>query len=172
MPGALRDTFAVNNSLSMLGVTMWKLKTNVDITVRDLQGKIIDKKSIKNLITTVGLNMVRDLWEGLISDGEIKYVGVGSDNTAPAIGDTTLGTEVFRKAVTSFTEPADGQLKTTVYIAPAEAVGAIEEVGWFAGAAAGAGADSGILVSHILYSRNKTNLESIQIERTDEIAEA
>jgi len=125
-----------------------------------------------NLITTVGLNMVRDFLEGLIAAGETKYMAVGSDNTAPALADIKLGTETFRKLVTSFSEPADGQLRTVVYIAPAEAVGAIEELGWFSGAAAGAGADSGIMISRVLYSRVKTAIESIQVERQETIAEA
>lgn len=150
---------------------MYKWVANVKIIVRDLEGTVIDVKEFHNLITTVGLNMVRDLWEGLISDGETKYTAVGDDNTAPTIADTTLGNETFRKAVTSFTEPGDGQLTTVTYIAPAEAVGLIEEIGWFSGVGAGAGVDSGILISRVLYNRNKTALESIQIERTDEIAE-
>ena len=149
-----------------------KLNTNVKITVRDIRGEIIDVVEFHNLITTVGLNMFRDLLEGLILDGEIKELAVGSDNTAPAITDTKLGTETFRKTITAFSEPADGELKTTVYIAPPEAVGLIEEVGWFAGVGAGAGADSGILVSRVLYSRNKTALESIEIVREDRITEA
>ena len=149
-----------------------KHSENIKITVRDLAGKIIDIQEIKNLIPTVDLNMIRDAYYGDVADCEIKYMAVGSDNTAPALTDTTLGTETFRKILTSHSKPADGQIMTTVYIAPAEAVGAIEEIGWFSGAAAGAGADSGILSSRILYSRNKTNLESIQVERTLTIAEA
>ena len=150
----------------------WKWTTNVKITARDLKGKILDVQEFKNIITTVGLGMVIDLLDGGIADGEIKYMAVGSDNTAPALADTTLGTETFRKIMTTQTQPTVTSLLSTVYVAPGEAVGAIEELGWFAGAAAGAGADSGIMVSHILYSRTKTALESIQVERTDTIAEA
>jgi len=152
--------------------TGFKIKTNVKITVKDLEGNIKEVKELKNLITTVGLNMVRDGWYGDVADTETKYMAVGDDNTAPALTDTTLGNETFRKIMTSHSKPADAQMKFTVYIAPAEAVGAIEEIGWFSGAAAGAGADTGIMISRVLYSRTKTNLESIQVERTDTIAEA
>jgi hypothetical protein len=150
----------------------WKWETNVDITVRDLKGDVLDRQHYHNIITTVGLGMIIDLLDGSISDGEIKYVGLGSDDTTPVVGDTTLGTETFRKAVTTQTQPTAISLLTTVYIAPSENVAQIEEIGWFAGTDAGAGADSGIMISRILYSRNKTALESIQIERTDSIAEA
>ena len=150
----------------------WDWITNVEIIARDLDGNIKDVTKIHNLITTVGLGMVIDLFEGLIGDGEIKYMAVGSDATAPALGQTQLVAETFRKLITSFTEPTATSLLTITYVAPAEAVGAIEEIGWFAGAAAGAGINSGIMVSRILYSRVKTNLESIQVNRTDTIAEA
>jgi len=146
-------------------------KTNVKITVKDLQGTILEVKEILNLIPTVGLGMVIDFFQGTVVDGEIKYTAVGSDATAPALAQTTLVTETFRKAITSMAELSAVSLQTITYIAPAEAVGAIEEIGWFAGAGAGAGADTGIIVSRILYSRNKTALESIQVDRTDTIAE-
>ena len=150
----------------------WRFESNIRVIVRDLVGHILDVWEGKNLITTVGLNMIRDGIYGDVSDLEIKYTAVGSDNTAPALADTTLGIETFRKATTSRSKPADAQQLYIAYIAPAEAVGAIKEIGWFAGAAAGAGADTGIMISRVLYSRVKTALESIQIERTDTFAEA
>ncbi len=150
----------------------WPVETNVIVTVRDLKGRVTDVKHLHNLITTVGLNMPRDGFYGDVSDFEVKFMGIGDDSTAPVLADTTLGNETFRKARTSQSKPADGAVKYTQYIAPAEAVGAIEELGWFAGAAAGAGADTGIMIARVLYSRVKTALESLQIERTDTFAEA
>jgi len=43
----------------------------------------------------------------------------------------------------------------------------IAEVGWFATASATATANSGVLVSHVLYSHTHTATESIQFTRTD-----
>lgn len=146
-------------------------RENIKITVRDLDDNIIEVREYSNLIPTVGLEMWIDALKGDISDLEIKYTAIGDDNTAPALADTTLGNETFRKAVTTISKTDSTTLLTTTYIAPDEAVGTIEEIGWFCGAAAGAGADTGILLSRVLYSRNKTALESIQIERTDTIAE-
>ena len=151
----------------------WKWQTNIQITARDLHGTVLEVKEFHNLLTTVGLGMVIDLMQaGGPADGKIRYVGIGSDNTPPALGQTQLVTETFRKAVTSMAEVTATSLKTIVYIAPAEAVGAIEEIGWFSSPTAGAGANTGIMISRVLYSRNKTALESLQIERTDTIAEA
>jgi len=150
----------------------WKLTTNVKITARDLDGNILDVQEFHNLITTVGLGMVIDMLDGLVADGEIKDMAWGSSNAAPAIGQTTLGVEVGRKVMTTQTQPTTTSLLSTVYVAPAEAVGAIEELGWFAGPLAdGIGPDTGIMVSRVLYSRNKTALESLQIERADTITE-
>ncbi len=151
----------------------WIFESNVKVTAFDLKGNITDVQRFKNLLTTVGFNMMRDglYGPGGAQDLEIKYMAIGDDNTAPTIADTTLGNETFRKARTSQSKPADAQQRYVQYIAPAEAAGVIEEFGWFAGPAAGAGADSGIMVSRTLYSRTKTALESLQIERTDTFTE-
>ena len=146
--------------------------SNVVITVRDLKGRVLERVERENLLVNVGLNMVRDALDTAAFDAEIKRVALGTSNTAPAMTDTQLGAEIFRKVVTSTSTPAVGQLQTVWYIAPAEAVAAIEEIGWFAGVAAGAAANTGILVARVLYSRNKTALESIQIERVDSFVEA
>lgn len=152
----------------------WKRITNIKITAYDLDGNVKDVMKVKNLITTVGLNMVRDAIHAVadIADCEIKYVEVGTGATAPALADVALDTYLFRKIMTSTSKPADGQTKCTVYISPAEAIGALEEIGWWAGAACAAGEATGIMIARVLYSRNKTALESLQIERTDTITEA
>ncbi len=150
----------------------WQWRTNVKITVRDLQGKVLEVKRVRNLITTVGLGMVIDLMHaGGPTDGKIRYMAVGSDATPPVIAQTQLVAETFRKANTTQAEVTAISLKTTTYIAPAEAVGAIEEIGWFATSTATAAANSGVMVSRILYHRVKTALESWQIERTDSVAQ-
>ncbi len=150
----------------------YKWHTNVKITVFDLDGKVIDVQELHNLITTVGLSMARNFLKGTIADGQIKYMAMGSDSTVPALADTTLGTETFRKANTAQVTSGDDALITTTYVSPSENAVQIEEIGWFAGAAAGAGADSGIMISRVLYSRLKTTLESVQVVRTDTIQEA
>ncbi len=161
--------------MSLGMISAWHLKTNVKVTVFDLDGNIIDVQEFPNLITTVGLNMARDGLYGDVADLEIKVLAIGDDDTAPALADTTLGNETFRKARTSQSKPAAGQQTYVQYINPTEAIGVIEEFGWFAGAAVNpaspAGKDTGIMVSRTLYSRAKTALESLQIERTDTFVE-
>ena len=148
------------------------LRTNIKVTAFNLEGKVLDVQEFHNLIMSVGKNMFRDALKGAVTDLQIKRLGIGGTNTAPAVEQTKLVSEFFRKAITSQTNGATGILISTTYIAPYEANDPqIEELGWFAGAAATDTTDSGIMISRVLYSRDKTELESLQIERTDTISE-
>lgn len=144
----------------------WSAKIKVTI----LRGQqVVDVQEFPNLITTAGLNLVRQCLAAV--DSTIRYTALGTSNAAPAVGQTALGGEQFRKAVTSQTLLGDGVIKTVTYIAPGEANGfTTEEIGWFAGASAGAGSGTGVMIARVLYNRAKTALESIQIERTDTFA--
>jgi hypothetical protein len=137
-------------------------------------GKVKSTEVIKpNLITDAGLNMMRDLLRGTITDGKIKYVALGDGATAPAVGQTKLVNERFRKIVTSQNPDAvtAGKLYTEVYISDVEGNGfTCEEMGWFAGAGASGSTDSGIMVARVLYSKEKSATESWTIRRTDTIA--
>jgi hypothetical protein len=115
-------------------------------------------------VTTVYKNMLRDALKGDVTDCQIKYVAWGDGTTAPAASDTKLVNELGRHLVTNRTSGATGILDTIIYLAPADAVADIKEIGFFAGAAASGTKDSGVLVGRGLYSKNKTNLESIQID--------
>ncbi len=113
--------------------------------------------------TNAGHNLLRDGTSGA-NNPKVTYIALGTSGTAPAIGDTKLGAEVFRKAVTSYTNGTTGEVIFSGYIAPGDAVGvAIAEVGWFGGTSAGAGANTGVLLAHGLYAHTKTATESIQI---------
>ena len=124
-----------------------------------------------------------DLTDDIMADTEdyimypsgngIMYLAWGSDNTAPDVTQTRLVAETARQTMTSKTAGGTGELISVVYINPATAVAPpnIEELGWFAGVTAGAGANTGIMISRVLYSRAKTNIESLQVERTDTVAE-
>lgn len=144
-------------------------KSNVAIVVRDLEGRIIDRQELHNQIKDVGLNILRDALNGTVA--EIRYLAWGTDSTANATNQTKLVAESGRKAVTTQAAGGTGVMVTTTYIAPYEAIVSIEELGWFAGTGATAVADSGVLVSRVLYSRAKTALESIQVVRTDTFTE-
>jgi len=125
-------------------------------------------ETFPNLITDAGKNLIAQALRDTAFDAEIKYLAWGTGSTAPAASDTTLVTEAGRKQVTSQTAGAGvGETDTVTYLGPDDANVAIAELGWFAGASATATADSGTLIARVLYSKTKTNKESIQVDRTD-----
>jgi len=144
-----------------------------EIEIRE-NGKIKEVIPLKpNLITDAGLNMFRDALNGDVTDCKIKYVALGNDATAPANNQTKLVAEQFRKVVTSQdNDPVvAGKLYTELYVADTEGNDfKTEEIGWFAGAAASATVDTGIMIARILYSRQKSATESWTIRRTDTIS--
>lgn len=144
----------------------WHGRIRVTTTHRDGRVEI---EEFDNLIADAGRNLLRDALDGTVADCAIKYMAWGDGAVAPAPGDVALGHELGRKAVTKQQTGTAGVLTTTVYLAPYEALAQIQELGWFAGAGAGAAAGSGVLVARVLYARLKTDLESIQVDRVDSI---
>ncbi|MEO6889383.1 MAG: phage tail protein, partial [Ktedonobacteraceae bacterium] len=99
------------------------------------------------IITNAGLGLIRDSLSGA-NNALITYVALGTSSTTPTTADTQLGTEVFRKKVTSYTNGgANGEILINCYIAPADVVGVdIEEIGFFGGGAATSTANTGVLL--------------------------
>ncbi|GAB6170945.1 hypothetical protein JCM15765_04230 [Paradesulfitobacterium aromaticivorans] len=159
------DARISDNPFGWLG--QWELEISENGQIKE----VIPLKP--NLLTDAGLNMMRDMLSGAITDAQIKYVALGNNATAPANTDIQLGAEQFRKIVTNRnTDPVTpGKLYTELYIADTEANAfRCEEIGWFAGAGATATANTGIMIARILYSRQKANTESWTIRRTDTIS--
>lgn len=116
-------------------------------------------------ITDVGSNLYRDSAKGS-SVPKITYVALGTSTTSPTAADTKLSAEVFRKAVTSYTNGSTGEVFINMYLGPLDAVGDdIEEVGFFGGTSATGTANTGVLLARGLWHHNpKTNLESITFQ--------
>jgi len=151
---------------------VWKPTGNVKITVRSLDGKVIEETYLKNALVMSGRKLWRDMLKGTITDGQIKYVGVGSSNQVIADADIKLVAETFRNVRTTDAVPADDSYITTFYLGPTQANGTIKEIGWFCGVDATAIANSGVLLARVLWSHTKLDSESVEITRTDSIAEA
>lgn len=119
------------------------------------------------MLTDAGLNLIAQaLRDGI--NVEIKYVALGSGATEPTSADVALEDERFRKQVTQQSATGTGETQTIAYIAPYEANDfTIAEVGVFAGPDASETPGSGVLIARALYSRAKTQLESLQITRQD-----
>jgi hypothetical protein len=83
--------------------------------------------------------------------GENPYIAIGDVGTTPSAGDTTLGNETQRKAVSVITRVA-GEVEFSVFFNAGEATGVHREFGFFCSGAntqATSSLDSGILGSRI-----------------------
>jgi hypothetical protein len=116
------------------------------------------------VITNGGLDLVAQaLMNG--TSPQVTWFAIGTSATAPAVTDTQLGAEVFRKPITSVAATAThGEALLNGYLAPQDSTGTvIAEWGLFGGAATSA-ANSGTLIAHGLYSHTHTGSESIQFQ--------
>lgn len=134
------------NVLSMIREA---IKTKDYATLEPLYGAgLLTKFTEKNnIIVTSGRTVLARLLSGDATyTGEINYGALGSNSTAPANGDTTLGTEVYRKLAASQAYDANIAYVDFFYEA-GDTNGTYEEFGNFIDG--GAGADTGQLFSHI-----------------------
>lgn len=104
---------------------------------------------IENATCTDGRTRIAKALSGNISattEIEVNYVAVGTSTTAPASTDTQLGTETFRKAISSMTY-SGAIFYGTAFYAAGEGTGTLKEHGLFIEGSATA--NSGELLSHL-----------------------
>lgn len=124
----------------------------------------------ENIIPDVALEAFAAQFSGDNTNniGDNPYIAVGDDVTPPAAGDTILGNETTRKLAgsTSFSG-AVGSI--AAFFASGEATGTHREFGLFGdgnASAAGAGADSGILFSHVAVNVAVAAIETLTVTFT------
>ena len=139
-----------------------------DIIIRHKDGTE-ERQRLKNRLTNAALNMMRDGLLGTATDFEIKYLALGTSGTPLNDNDTQLGNEQFRTPFVNQITPNTGVLQSTAIVLDNEAVFHVREIGVFATSAATEDPNTGVMISRVLWSRDKTNLESIQFLRTDTI---
>lgn len=138
------------------------VRTSREDILSDLKelGAVLEVKEGHNIVVTRGRSVLAGLLAGDTTyTGEINYGALGSSTTPVANADTQLGTEVFRKLVTSQAF-VDNVAYVDFYYTAAEAVGTHEEFGNFIDGTGSA--NSGRLFSHILTGGwVKTNTTSL-----------
>jgi hypothetical protein len=82
-----------------------KVKGDVKIVITRANGSI-ETKEIHNLVVATGLNYIVSRMKDA-SATAMSHMAIGSGSTAAAAGDTTLGTELGRVALTSATVSAN-----------------------------------------------------------------
>lgn len=112
-----------------------KIVGDLRVVLKDSEGKIKEEREINNLVVSTGLAFIASRMKDTTDDA-MSYMAVGTSTTAAAAGDTTLGTEIDRNALTSTTVSSN----TITYVADwaaGDGTGAITEAGLFNAASAG-----------------------------------
>jgi len=146
---------------------MMNWNSNVKIDIHNENGSLVDTTQFHNIITDDGMWWMARAIGSSYYEPKIIYCGWGLTNTAPSTTQTKLIAESGRKIITSYSVTSSAGCVTVCYLSPTDAIVNIQELGWFVGSSANASSDTGCMISRTLYSRNKTNLESITIIRTD-----
>ena len=122
-----------------------RIRGRVRATVRDAEtGEVLRVVEGRNLVTDVGEALFSQLMNGESVD-IISYCAVGSSDTAPAEGDTTLTAEIGRIQVTDQTR-SGAKITYSTFFSAADCNGTWKEEGLL-NAAAG-----GTLVCHTLFA--------------------
>lgn len=106
-----------------------KVTGSVNVVVRGENGTVKQEFTVPNLVVDSGLDFIASRMEGT-TDAVMSHMALGTDNTSAASGDTTLGTEVARVALTSGVASSN----SITYIATFPAgtgTGALTEAGVF-----------------------------------------
>jgi hypothetical protein len=138
-----------------------KLMGRLDIVVTSEDGVIKQKESVENLVVTTGKNYVASRMAGT-SSSVMSHMAIGTDSTAASAGDTALGSESARAALTSTTVNNNDVVYVATFPAgtPSSAA-AVTEAGIF-NASSG-----GTMLCHTVFSViNKGTSDSLTITWT------
>jgi hypothetical protein len=109
------------------------------VTLYGQDGKVKDKRQGFNVVTTVGKEFLASFLSSAAAGAATftcKYIGIGTDATAEAVGNTALGIEASRTTGTA--SYVSGQIfQVTATFAAGEGTGAIVEYGLFSSSSAG-----------------------------------
>ena len=111
-----------------------KITGQVKVQLFDKDGKLKDTQEIKNLVVTTGKEFIAARMVG--TPTEMGWMAVGASNTAAAAGDTALGSELGRVALSS--DSSAGVVVTYVATFPAgTGTGSVTEAGIFNASSSG-----------------------------------
>ena len=111
------------------------VKGALTVTVKDYQGNVKQEFDVPNLVVTVGKNYIASRMASN-SATVMSHMAIGTGTGSPAAGDTTLGTEAGRVAVSSFSASSNTVTATATFPA-GTGTGAITEAGILNGSSTG-----------------------------------
>jgi len=139
-----------------------KFKGKFVLTLRDLDGNVVEKQIVDNLVVNVGKYVfARQINGEFTYTGAINYLAVGTGTASPAATDTKLVTEVGRVIPLSQSR-TNAVITFEFYFSPTEAIGNLKEVGAFIDGTAVI--DTGQLFDRANIDVTKTSLNSLTVE--------
>lgn len=106
-----------------------KMSGRLNVVLRDKDGKLKDHREVDNLVVTDGLEFIAGRMTGT-TPAIMSHMALGSGSTAAAAGDTSLGSELGRVALTD--DAVSGSAITyTATFGAGTATGAVTEAGIF-----------------------------------------
>lgn len=112
-----------------------KMTGDLKIVLTDENGQIKHEQEIKNLVVTTGKNFIASRMKDATATA-MSHMAIGSGTTAAAAGDTTLGTELGRVALTSTTVTTNNVAYVATFPA-GTGTGAVTEAGLFNASSSG-----------------------------------
>ncbi len=116
-----------------------KARGQLTVSIKGPDGKIKHRVTHKNLVVTTGRNHIADQLSTL-AEASMSHMAIGTGTTAQILADTSLQSELSRKALLTKDQGTGLDAHQVVYVTewPAgEGTGAITEAGIFNAAAAG-----------------------------------
>jgi hypothetical protein len=112
-----------------------KMKGELTVTVRAEDGTIKQEFNVPNLVVTVGKNYIASRMASN-SATVMSHMAIGTGTGTPIVGDTALGIEAGRVAVSSFSATTNTVTATATFPA-GTGTGAITEAGILNGSSTG-----------------------------------
>jgi len=111
-----------------------KVTGDVVVEITGADGQVKDRREIKNLVVATGKTFIAGRMVG--TPTTMSHMSVGSNSAAASAGDTTLGSELGRVALTS--SASSGAVVTySATFPPGTGTGAVVEAGIFNASSAG-----------------------------------
>jgi hypothetical protein len=104
-----------------------KVTGELKITVTNPEGNVKQEVVVPNLVVTTGKNLIASRLKDTTDDA-MSHMAIGTDSTAAAAGDTALGSEAGRVALTS-TTVTDNAVAYVASFGAGTGTGAITEAG-------------------------------------------
>jgi hypothetical protein len=140
-----------------------KFEGLVEFVLTNEQGEVIDRRLEKNIITATGLAHMANRISGVSAPAAMGWMAVGSGAVAAAVGDTLLGAELARVALTvslATTTQANDTIQYVATFAAGSGTGALTEAGVFGVVTAATGPMLNRLVFSVI---NKASTDALSI---------